>query len=108
MYGSRFFFHIIKTPPYILFFVKVRSGSRRSSELRIDLYLVSNMVVAIARSDWNSHGSERKIKSGSYFSHIAGHIFLESTTPLLGQKKNAKRSSVILEYVAHDANCLIP
>jgi len=32
------------------------------------------MVVTASRSDWNSHGSERKIKSGSYFSHIARRL----------------------------------
>ena len=62
---SRFLFHRIRVPLCAQRDVRGRSGSRTSSELRLQQYLDLKIMVAGVRSHWNNHGSEMKTKSGS-------------------------------------------
>ena len=61
--GSRLLLQSTNIPPWALFEVIARSLSYKSSELRLEQYSELKIVVAVARSDWKSHGSEMKRRS---------------------------------------------
>ena len=64
MKGSKLLFQRARVPPCAREDVRAMCGSILSSELRLEQYEELNIDTARGRSDWNSRGSEIKMKSG--------------------------------------------